>query len=130
MTINYFLLCGGLLSLLFSFGHAAWGQKNIMGEVAATEMPALVKHAIFTNWHQTTSFMLISGIVLIVASVLSDTARAKSIAWLVVAITLGNFLVFVTASVVKNRQAFRQTVPQLAIMVAYLSIVVVGITTT
>ena len=126
--MNYFLLSAGLLSLVFSFGHAAWGQKNIMGEVADSEMKTLTKHAIFTNWHQTTSFMFVAGMALIVASTLSNTAVAKSMSWLVLAITLGNLLVFVGASLVRNRQAFGQTIPQIVIMMVYLSLVVAGIT--
>lgn len=46
MVVSYFLLSAGLLSLVFSIDHAAWGQKNIMGEVAASGMNALTKHAV------------------------------------------------------------------------------------
>ena len=127
MITNYFLLAAGLLSIAFSFGHAAWGQKNIMAEVAGSGIQNLTKHAIFTNLHQGTSFMFIAGITLIIASTLTNTLVAQSLASLVVAINFGNFVVFLGASLVKNRQALGQTIPQLFIMVAYLGLIIAGI---
>ena len=127
MAIDLILLSAGLLSLAFAYGHAAWGQKHIMAEVTATGMSALIQTAIFTNVHQTTSFMSVAGIALIVSSMLPDAAAAKALAWLVLAINLGNFLVFIAASLAMNRQALRQTAPQIAVMAMYLCLIVFGV---
>lgn len=127
MIENYYLFSAGLLALIFAFGHASWGQKNVMGPLSAAAVSVDIKHAIFTNWHQTTSVMFLSGVVLLISAVHDDAAASRLMAWLVGGVNLGNLAVFVGGSLFKNRPALRQALPQMVVMSAFIALIIAGV---
>lgn len=125
--MNFFFLSAGLIALFSSAGHAAYGQKHIMSDVETTEMRKFTKGAVFVSWHQTTSFMFLSAIALIMASSFSEPSAANPLAWLIAAINVGNLFVFIGASLVRNREALGQAIPQIIFMILYVGVIVAGI---
>jgi hypothetical protein len=99
MIKNYPLLIAGLLSLLFAGGHMIWGQQNIIGELQAQDIdPALVS-LIWMGWNLQTSTTLLSGIALIIASMNRHRERVRPLAWLILALNVGRYIVLLITAV-------------------------------
>jgi hypothetical protein len=124
---NYFFLVAGVLAFFFSIGHAVWGQRNIMGDVQTSQMPAFTKHMLFVIWNQPTVFHFLSAVVLMMASTSAQKATTDPLAMFIGVVSFGFFLNYVGTSLVKNRSALAQIIPQAISLMVYLGIIAVGI---
>jgi hypothetical protein len=124
---NYFFLLAGILALFFSIGHAVWGKRNILGDVQTSQMPPFTKHMLFVIWNQPTVFHFLSAVVLMIASTSTQKAATDPLALFIGLVSFGFFLNYVATSLVKNRSALAQIIPQAISLMVYLGIIVVGI---
>lgn len=126
MITNYFFLSAGLIGLLFTAGHGYAIQKRVMREVEASEIQKQTKHSIFVFLYYTTATLLLSAVALSIASTFPKAAT-DLLAWFIASINAGNLLVFVGASLIKNREELRKGTPQIIAMLTWLGIIVAGI---
>lgn len=128
MTIeNYLFLVAGVLAFFFSIGHAAYGQRNIMGDVYRSSMPTFTQHMLFVIWNQPTVFHFLSAIVLIIAATSSKVSATGPLAGFIALVTFGFFLNYVVSSLAKDKSALRQIIPQAIGVIVYIAIIASGI---
>ncbi len=124
---NYLFLVAGILAFLFSIGHAVYGQRNIMGDVYTSSMPSFTQHMLFVIWNQPTVFHFLAAIVLVIAATSSQSSTTDPLAGFIALVTLGFFLNYVVASLVKDRSALKQIIPQAIGVILYIAIIAEGI---
>lgn len=124
---NRFFLIAGVMALFFSFGHAMWGRRLVLRDVRASEMPELTKHMLLVIWDQPTAFHFLSAVALLLASLSSQDVRFDALALFIAVVTLGFLLNYAGVSVLRNRAALGQIIPQMIAVAAYLVIIVAGI---
>jgi hypothetical protein len=124
---NHFFLIAGVMALFFSFGHALWGRRSVLRDARASEMPELTKHMLLVIWDQPTVFHFLSAVALLLASLSTQDVRFDTLALFIAVVTLGFLLNHVGASVLRNRAALGQIIPQTIAVAAYLVIIVAGI---
>lgn len=124
---NYFFLAAGVLALGFGIGHAIWGQRFILGDVRSSEMPVMTKHMLIVIWNQPTVFHCLAAIGLVAVSTFSNRASAGPLAVFIGLVTLGFLLNYVGTSLMKNRSALTQIVPQALAVTLYLGIIAGGV---
>ena len=124
---NYLFLVAGILAFLFSIGHAVYGQRNIMGHIYTSSMPSFTQHMLFVIWNQPTVFHFLSAIVLVIAATSSQSSTTDPLAGFIALVTLGFFLNYVVTSLVKNKSALQQIIPQAIGVLVYLVIIAIGI---
>ena len=123
MIKSYYFLFAGALALIGSVGHALTGHQSVLSAME----PGGPRHAVFLFLHQTTWFMLASSIVLVGGSFLSQMKRVRPIAAFIALIFAGNFVFFVVTSLMVNREALANLLPQLVFFVLYVGLIVAGI---
>lgn len=122
MIKNYFLLLAGILAFLGAIGHAIVGHQSFLVAIESFE----IWHPVFLFLHQTTWFMLVSSSVLVAGS-LSRSSNMKAIGWFVIAVFVGNFLVYVVSSLMVNRFVLAQFAPNLTFVLLYTGLIGAGI---
>lgn len=127
MIANTFFLIAGVMAVFFSIGHALWGQKNILGDVKNSAMPAFTKHVLAVIWNQPTVFHAVSAVVLVIASTMKDDAGADPLAAFIGVVMFGFFLNYVVTSLIKDRTALAQIIPQTISLVVYFIILAAAI---
>ncbi len=123
MIKSYFFLLAGLLALIAATGHAVVGHQSVLSGIE----PGPVRHAVFLFLHQTTWFMLASSIILVGGSLLAQPSRISPLAAFVAIVFAGNFLFFVVSSLLVEREALSNLLPQLVFLVLYVGLIVGGI---
>jgi hypothetical protein len=127
MTIeNYFYFVAGLLAFTFSVGHAMWGQRNILGDLQKSAMPAATKHMLSVIWNQPTVFHFAGAVALILASTVLPATAAHPLALFVGLVSLGFLLNYVVTSLLRDQSALRSIIPQAGIVLIYLMIILAG----
>ena len=127
MVENYLFFAAGLIGLCFAFGHAWWIQKRVIGVIERSDIENEIKRAIFIFLHYTTSTLLISSAVLLIAAVVSDVRLIRPLTWFIVAINAGNLFVFIGANLKRNMQELKKEILQIIIMLVWLGIIIAGI---
>ncbi|MEO8395357.1 MAG: hypothetical protein ABI700_20345, partial [Chloroflexota bacterium] len=110
-----------------TIGHAVWGQRMVLGDVRDSEMPVFTKHMLRVIWNQPTVFHFLSAIVLILASLAGNPVATTPLVIFIGAVSFGFFLNYVGTSLIKNRSALLQIIPQAIAVIVYLDIIAVGI---
>jgi hypothetical protein len=123
---NHFFLIAGVMALFFSFGHAMWGRRLVLRDVRASEMPALTKHMLLVIWDQPAVFHFLSAVALIAASLSSQVALVNPLVLLIGSVSLGFFLNYAVRSLLENRAALLQIVPQTITLMVYWGILAAG----
>ncbi|MEO8606937.1 MAG: hypothetical protein ABI690_03600 [Chloroflexota bacterium] len=126
---NYFFLLAGMMALFFSVGHALWGRRSVLREVRSSEIPLFTKHMLLVIWDQPTVFHFLSAVALIMASLSTQQALMNPLALFIMAVSFGFFLNYVGRSLLENRAALAQIIPQTIALVVYFGIIFAGIHT-
>lgn len=124
---NTFFLIAGVMALLFAIGHTVWGERHVLGDVRTSAMPAQKKHMLLVIWNQPTVFHYFSAVALVLASISPDGQVTRPLALFIGLVALGFFLNFVGASLLKNRSALAQIIPQTIGLLVYLAVIADGI---
>jgi hypothetical protein len=124
---NYFFLIAGVAALFFSFGHAMWGRRLVLRDVRTSEMPMLSKHMLLVIWDQPTVFHFLSAIALILASITTQQSLVIPLVLFIAAVSFGFFLNYVGRSLLENRAALAQIIPQMVTLAVYFGIIAAGI---
>lgn len=127
MIENYLLFAAGLIGLCFAFGHAWWIQKRVIDVIERSDIENEIKRTTFIFLHYTTSTLLISSVVLLIAAVVSDVRLIRPLTWFIVAINAGNLLVFIGANLKRDMQELKKEILQIIIMLVWLGIIIAGI---
>jgi hypothetical protein len=128
MTIeNHFFLIAGVTALFFSVGHALWGQRAVLGDVRTSAMPPFTKHMLAVIWNQPTVFHFLAALVLLRAAFSTQVAENNALALFIGAVSFGFFANYVVTSLVKNRAALAQIIPQTIALAVYFAIIAAGI---
>ncbi len=114
------------MALFFAFGHAMWGRRSVLRDVRASEMPLLTKHMLLVIWDQTTVFHFLSAVALIVVSLSTLSALLNPLVLFIGSVSLGFFLNYVVRSLLENRTALVQIVPQTIALMVYVGILAAG----
>jgi hypothetical protein len=123
---NYLFLLASAMALFFSIGHAVWGLRFILVDVQASTMPALTKHMLLVIWHQPTVFHFLAAVALFIAALSGDKLAAYPLAIFIGVVTFGFFLNYGVTSLVKNRSALPQIIPQTIAIAVYFGIIIAG----
>jgi hypothetical protein len=124
---NYFFLVASVLALFFAIGHAVWGQRSVLGDVQASAMPLFTKHMLAVIWNQPTVFHFLSAVALIMAAISASDALNDPLVLFIGMVSFGFFLNYVATSLIKNRAALVQIIPQTLALMVYLGIIAAGI---
>jgi hypothetical protein len=128
MTIkNYFFLLSGVMALFFSLGHALWGRRSVLRDVRASEMPPFTKLMLLVIWDQPTVFHCLSAVAFIVASVWPGQTLMNPLVLFIGIVTFGFFLNYVGRSLLEDRKALGQIIPQMIALIVYFGIIAAGI---
>ncbi len=123
---NHFFLVAGVLALFFAIGHAVWGQRSVLGDVQASAMPLFTKHMLLVIWNQPTVFHFLSAVALIRAATSAANALNDPLVVFIGVVSFGFFLNYVATSLIKNRAALAQIIPQTIALMIYLGIIAAG----
>jgi hypothetical protein len=124
---NSFFLVAGVMAFLFAIGHTVWGERNVLGDVRASAMPAQKKHLLLVIWNQPTVFHFLSAVALVLASLSPDNRVTHPLALFIGLVSFGFFLNYVGTSLVKNRSALAQIIPQAIGLMIYLAVIADGV---
>jgi len=124
--MNWFYLISGLLTVLIAVAHAIWGEKQIIPELKESKLSELTEAGFYISYHQITITLLVSGIALVIASMLDNTVGII-LAFFVLIIIIGNISVFIAISLSKYKSAFSQTVPQIIIYSIMVLLIILGL---
>ena len=127
MIQNNFFLIAGVTALFFSAGHALWGERYVLEQVRSSGMPVLTKHMLAVIWNQPTVFHGLSAVVLVMAAMSPDDKGYDALAVFIGLVSFGFFLNYVGASLIKNRAALVQIIPQTFALMLYLGVIAAGI---
>ncbi len=125
--MNVFYFIGGLLTIFLSVAHVFWGEKKIVKELKTSSLSELPKAGFYISYHQITMTLLISGLALIIISLFDSIKGINTLALFITILIIGNFSVFVGISLVKYRNLFAQTVPQLLFFLVLIILLFLGI---
>ena len=123
MINNYFFLGAAILAFGGAIGHAYIGHSSVLAEIRKSGL----KHAVFLFLHQTTWFMVLSGILLGGGSMGLFQSGMITVAWFIFGIFGGHFLVYLVSSLAMNPKALSQLVFQLMFVIIYLGTIYLGI---
>jgi hypothetical protein len=124
---NYFFLVAGVTAIFFAIGHALWGRRSVLGDVRAADMPPFTKHMLSVIWNQPTVFHFLAALVLLRAAFSTQDAVNNALALFIGVVSFGFFANYLVTSLVKNRAALVQIIPQIIGLAAYLGIIAAGI---
>ena len=121
--INLWWLVAGILALFGAVGHAAYGHSSYLVQIEA----AALWHASFIFVHQTTWFMLLSGVLLVFAALSGRQGRFFWAVVFIAAVFGGNFLFFLVSSLLNYPAALgADLAPQLVFFLAYEGCLIMG----
>src|SRR5690349_18948205 len=109
---NYYFLLASGLALFFSIGHALWGWRYILKEVQVSQMSRFTKHMLWVIWNQPTVFHFLAAIFLAIASTSTQSEVTDLLTIFIALVSFGFFLNYVVTSLVKNKAALSQIIPQ------------------
>ena len=124
---NIFFLVAGVMALLFAIGHTVWGERNVLGDVRTSTMPAQKKLMLLVIWNRPTVFHFLSAAALILASISPDGQVTRPLALFIGLVAFGFFLNYVGTSILKNRSALAQIIPRTVGLMIYLAVIADGI---
>ena len=127
MIANPFFLIAGLMAVFFSIGHALWGQRKILGDGKTSAMPAATKHMLIVIWNQPTVFHAAAAVALLTASTMQNDAVTDPLAFFIGVVTFGFFFNYVLTSLIRDRAALAQIIPQMIGLAVYFVILAAGI---
>jgi hypothetical protein len=90
-------------------------------------MPVMTKHMLVVIWNQPTVFHCLAAVGLVAASTFPNHAAASPLAIFIALVTLGFLLNYVGTSLIRDRSALAQIVPQALAVLIYLGVIVAGI---
>jgi hypothetical protein len=124
---NSFFLVAGVMAFLFAIGHTVWGERYVLGDVRTSTMPAQKKHMLLVIWNQPTVFHFLSAVALILAAFSPDNRVTRPLAFFIGLVSFGFFLNYVGTSLLRNRPALVQIIPQTVGLMVYLAIIADGV---
>jgi hypothetical protein len=127
MIKNYYYLIAGLLSILFSFTHAWFGQTKVLTLTDASNIDLATKTAVFYTWHMSTVENLIFGIAFIIMALYKDLSKVKFAAWLIVVIVIGHYALFIGSTLIKNSNGLKDASLELIVLIIYILLIILGI---
>jgi hypothetical protein len=126
-VINSFFLVAGVMAFLFAIGHTVWGERNVLGDVRTSTMPAQKKHMLLVIWNQPTVFHFLSAVALILAAFSPDNRVTRPLVFFIGLVSFGFFLNYVGTSLLRNRSALVHIIPQTVGLMVYLAIIADGV---
>src|SRR5262245_53870298 len=124
---NTFFLVAGVMAFLFAIGHTVWGERNVLGDVRSSTMPAQKKHMLLVIWNQPTVFHVLSAVALILAAFSPESRVTRPLALFIGLVSFGFFLNYVAMSLLRNRSALAQIIPQTVGLMMYLAVIADGV---
>lgn len=124
---NPFFLIAGIMALFFALGHAWWGRNSLLRDVRHSEMPPFTKHMLLVIWDQPTVFHFSGAAALLMSSLVEQDTLVKPLVFFVAIVSFGFFLNYVVKSLLENRAALVQIVPQTFALTVYFGIIAAGI---
>ncbi len=125
--MNVFYFIGGLLTIFLSVAHVFWGEKKIAKELKTSSISELPKAGFYISYHQITMTLLISGLSLIIISLFDSIKGINTLALFITILIIGNFSVFIGISLIKYRNLFAQTIPQMFFYLVLILLLFLGI---
>jgi hypothetical protein len=124
---NPFFLLAGLMALFFSVGHAMWGRHTVLRDVRTSQMSFLTKHMLLVMWDQPTVFHFLSAFALIAASFVTRSVFVLPLILFIGIVTFGFLLNYAVRSLLENRAALMQIIPQAITLLVYFGVLAAGI---
>lgn len=120
--LNFYFAAAGLLLFLLSFTHALWGERRIFNRLNISRREFL---SLYVPWHQMTYILFLSGVGMILAALENGLLP---LSYFVLALNLGNILVFTIVSLVRKETALIwQSVPQYLLFALLIIVLTAGI---
>lgn len=127
MIKNYYYLIVGLLSILLSITHAWFGQTTVISLTDASNIDIATKTAFFYTWHMSTAENLIFGIAFIIMAFYKDLSKVKFAAWLMIAVVVSHYAVFLGSTLLKNSNGLKDALSELIALIIYVVLIILGI---
>ncbi len=123
--VNFYFLLAGIFLIFFSAVHAVFGELTVFRPIFQTNIDSLLKISVYIPWHQLTFVLLLSGIVQLAAAF---RPRLKALPPFILAILLGNIVIFVAIAVFqRNWYVLQNSIPQYVLFAIILVFTVLGI---
>lgn len=125
--MNYFFLIAGALALFLSVAHMIWGGKFVLKDLKQSNLPEITGVGFYISYAQAAVVLLVEGAGLVIASFYNGVPGMEILVWFILAVIVGNFLVFLVTGLVKCRKILTQSIPQIIFFTIMISSIILGI---
>ena len=125
--MDVFYLASGLILLFLSGAHALWGEKHLVSDLENSNINKPTGVGFYISYHQITSTLLVSGLTLIAIALFDSISGIDTLALFITILLFGNILAFTIISLIKQKDLFIKTIPQLVMFVIAITLIILGI---
>ncbi|GIP17491.1 hypothetical protein J40TS1_31330 [Paenibacillus montaniterrae] len=123
---NYYCMIAGVLAILFAITHAWNGQSAVLPTLLVNDI-SLDTQVTFTYvWHIITAENLVFGIVFIILSFLSEKAKIRFAAWMIVSLLLVRLMVILSVTAYYDVSALTNTLIDSFAILIYAAFIILG----
>lgn len=121
--MDLYYLFAGLLSLLLSAAHSAWGEGNILGELRRSDLSKISKLGLFISWYQTSVVLLVLGAGLM----FNAYHEIFFVSFILLLIVAASFLTYLIVGFVMGKKILFKTIPHSFTYVLIILLIVIGL---